>query len=351
MKPSARITVTTGPDRGKLFELTDELVHVGKGADNEVVLADPTLGDHQVSIIRRNGRHAIFAVQASEVTVDGTPLPHERWVWLPENAQIQLNKRTILEFTSLLEADAVETVTASEMEATVIRPRDLESPSSGGTNAPGTGRGAEATTVRRPRVKRAEAKRPEKPAANVARFITDQPGDPLVKLGEDGHLPELMLAEGQEQAQPSQQRSQHSNPLVLIGAFVFSIGLSVLMLFVDPQSLGGAGEQKALARQLVTAFYGGDGTPLEPYEIALRQAQQAHAKGNYGLERRKYRDVLMMLRAENKNPITGLTSLDGDQERQLNRLTFNDLRLVGDDFLQLKNDEKLERLLSILLAE
>src|SRR5205807_4410492 len=45
--------------------------------------------------------------------------------------------------------------------------------------------------------RRAALDRGEKKSRTIARFITDGPGDPLVKLGEDGHLPELMLHETQ----------------------------------------------------------------------------------------------------------------------------------------------------------
>ena len=99
MKSLAKLTVMTGPDRGKLFELGGEIVQIGKGAGNGFILTDATLEDHQVSIVRRNGRFAIYAPLTDQVEVDGTQIPRDRWVWPPDTAQIQLNRRTSLEFS------------------------------------------------------------------------------------------------------------------------------------------------------------------------------------------------------------------------------------------------------------
>jgi hypothetical protein len=343
MTPSAKITVTSGPDRGKFFEVIDEMIHIGKAADNELVLSDPTLGDRQASIVCRNGRHAIFAPETDEIEVDGTRIPADRWVWLPESAHIKLSRRTALEFLALLPLDASASSedVAAEPEPPPAKPARQAAPEPG-TRAEDT-----------PRTKRAggkrDAKRADKPAPKVARFITDQAGDPLVKLGEDGHFPELMLLEGQDAA-PVAVETQKSNPWLLIAAFACSIGLSVAMLFLDLEVTGSSAQKKAAARKAITAYYGVDSTTLEPYQIALRQAGRAFSQGNANLEKKRYRDVLRMLRAENKNPLTGLTILDRAGQQQLERLTFTDLDLLGDDFLSLSSDEKLARLIGILLA-
>ena len=196
-------------------------------------------------------------------------------------------------------------------------------------------------------VKRTE----ERPTANVARFITDQIGDPLVKLGEDGHFPELQLIEeldGKE-ASHAAQPPKNSSPVLLIAAFCCSVGLSLALLFVDIESFGSSGQKKAVARHVLSAFYGNGAAPLQPYQKALRAARNAASQGHTVLERQRYREVLELLRSEDKNPITGLTSLDRGAQDQFAQLTNKQLDLLGEDFMRLKNDEKLARLISILL--
>ena len=56
MGDPATITVTRGPARGEFFELSEELVHIGRGEGNQLVLADDDLAEHQASIAFRNGR-------------------------------------------------------------------------------------------------------------------------------------------------------------------------------------------------------------------------------------------------------------------------------------------------------
>src|SRR5579863_2269079 len=98
MSPCATITVTSGPDRGKVFELTGEMARLGTAPDNEVVLSDSQVGDHHASIVRREGRFAIFTSVSEGLEVDGTEVPAERWVWLPEATSIRVGRRTSVDF-------------------------------------------------------------------------------------------------------------------------------------------------------------------------------------------------------------------------------------------------------------
>src|SRR5437879_4086499 len=100
MSVCARITVTSGPDRGRTFELTGEMVRLGRSPENEVVFSDEQVGDHHASIVRREGRFAIFTSVPSGLEIDGTEVPPERWVWLPETATIRVGERTSLEFVA-----------------------------------------------------------------------------------------------------------------------------------------------------------------------------------------------------------------------------------------------------------
>jgi len=98
MSVSATITVTAGPNRGKVFELAGEMARLGTAPDNEVVLSDPQLGNYHASIVHRQGRFAIFTSVPDGVAVDDTILPVERWVWLPEKTTIRLGSRTTADF-------------------------------------------------------------------------------------------------------------------------------------------------------------------------------------------------------------------------------------------------------------
>src|SRR5205085_10831757 len=118
-----------------------------------------------------------------------------------------------------------------------------------------------------PKVKRsASAKAGKK--STVARFITDGPGDPLVKLGEDGHLPELNLTEGEHRRKRQAEKSQ-SNPLLLVGAIALSFLMSLLVLFVDFGSIGVSTTSKAQARREITEYFGGEKEPPKPYQLSL----------------------------------------------------------------------------------
>src|SRR5262245_25961882 len=112
MVASARITVTAGPDRGKVFQLTGEMVRLGKGLDNDVVLTDAQVGDHHASIVRREGRFAIFTSVSKGLDVDGTEVPPERWVWLPSSATIRIGQKTSVEFVANGSVEAAAAVAA-----------------------------------------------------------------------------------------------------------------------------------------------------------------------------------------------------------------------------------------------
>ena len=292
---TATLTVSHGPDRGAVFRLSDEMAQIGRGPDRHVALNDPELSDLHASIACRNGRYALYALTDS-VEVDDNPIPAERWVWLPEQSHIRLSKRTVLHFTSSAPpppADAIE----RENENSTPRP-----------SAQVNRRGSRSTRAGRPQ--RSGGRK----SANVARFITDQQGDTLVKLGEDGHLPELTLSEASQRRSVEQPKSG-TNPVLVYGAVAFSFVLSAAMLLIDAEPSNVSQREVATARRLVTDFYGRPGDSLKPYQRLLREAQLARARGDYAAEERAYRRVLAMLNSEDYNRTRGperLASLTGD---------------------------------------
>ena len=337
MSAPAKLQVTTGPDRGKSFDLVDELCHIGRAADNQVVLTDPELDPHQASIVHRQGRFAIFTPLADVIHVEGTVIPAEKWVWLPPTAEVQLSRRTVLKFE---QANAAGPIVADDAAARLpgqetMRGKTLDPVAAGAAiaNPKGSPRGAGgksmAATVNEDspetsRARKGTAGRTEH--RKTAKFLTEGPGGPLVRLGEDGHLPELALAEGKAgDAQTAAPKS--TNPVVVVAAVIGSFTLSLLMIFLDAGSGSSASRGKAAARQEIMRFYGKEGQSPRPYQVHLRQARQAWSRADYGREAREYRKVLALLRAE------------GTEK------TFSGVTGNRDD------DRKLEELIATLLAE
>jgi hypothetical protein len=353
MSVCARITVTSGPDRGKVFELTGEMVRLGKAPHNEVVLSDTLVSDQHASIVRREGRFAIFTPVPEGLEVDGTEVPTERWVWLPETATIRVGQRTSVDFVANGAGESVATPTAaastdsrSSPEAPVDSPVARSPGSSSGSavlpgGKSGNGKGRRSMEVPRPgsdapgRSRRSSSERGEKKSRTVARFITDGPGDPLVKLGEDGHLPELALHEAQS-GERSESGARQSNPLLLFVAIGLSFGMTILMLFMDVGSFGDIETKKAEARSEIVQYYGAENETLKAYQIHLREARLARSRKDYETERQEYRKVLAQLRSEYKDKLySGLTG-----RREYNESSTDK-----------KSDQRLEELIGILLGE
>jgi hypothetical protein len=309
----ARITITAGPDAGRSFGLPKELTHIGRGAENDIALSDPKLPDHQASIASRGGRYAIYVPADQQVMVDGSPVPVERWVWLPMTALLRFGSQTQCEFSvgplpggdravSSLNASTVTvpTVTAPVGAASLATAPPPLPPADAGTN------GNDATgTDRKPLGKSAAAKRKKSVRkAEVARFITDQPGDPLVRLGEDGKLPELELADAGQR--PRSERAAEKNPMLLYGVLTCSFVMSLGMLLLDSGPARVTSQQREEARLKLQEFFGEEGEPIEPYQMALRRALIENSQGEYREEKREYSSVLKMLNAADiRDPANG----------------------------------------------
>jgi hypothetical protein len=350
----ATITVTAGPDRGKVFELTGEMVRLGTAADNEVVFSDSQVGDHHASIVRREGRFAIFTSVADGLEVDGTQVPAERWVWLPEMTTIRVGTRTSFEFAAS-EFEPERTPAAAE---TAVR---HSSPAAGTSsqamrtagNASGSAvlSGTRSTVQKGRRLaeaaapgsdppakaRRSAADRGEKKSRTLARFITDGPGDPLVKLGEDGHLPELMLHETKA-GKRTEAGPKQSNPVLLLTAIGLSFGMTILMLLMDVGNFTDSAADKARARTEIMEYYGAEGDTLKPYQLHLREARLARTRKDYETERQEYRAVLAILRSEAKDKLYRYTGLTG-------RLDYE------ESSENKKSDKRLEELIGTLLGE
>lgn len=298
MSETATLTVISGPDRGKVFAISEELVHVGHGPLNHVDLADAEVADHQASIVRRNGRFAVYTPLPRGLEVDGAPIPPERWVWLPHRAAIKIGEHTSLQF------DAAGRSTGPGPALDERREHRAES-SNDGSHRPASPQAV-------PRKSAGKRSRPK--GRQVARFITDHAGEPRVTLGEDGHLPELNLAEGPVR-KASHRRDPRSKSVLVYVVVAVSFSLSLAMLFIDMEPSATSDQGKAQARQEIVTFCGEDDKEPELYQRYLRQAQLASSRGDFDTERQAYRKVLRLLNSEDNNRLTGLTGSPEQDER------------------------------------
>lgn len=352
MDKTAQLVIQTGPDQGQVFPLQSELVRLGSGDGNEIVLSDATLAEHHASIVYREGRFAIVTTHAGGLHIDETPVPPERWIWLPEQASIRLSPQTLLQFTVTSQAQQTATpptvTTAPPQEAVPVgaaasadappSPRPL--PRAGTPKprrvptavSPGTETVDESTeSPARPR------KSAEKKGRQTARFITDGPGEPLVRLGEDGQLPELSLTESGAEGKTS-SRTRESNPYLLLGVVFVSLLMTGAMLFMEGEDSYLPPQNQAAARQELVEYLGTDTDSPASYQLALRRSRQAWARGDRSGEKAELRRVLNMLRSEAKERLQKFSGLTG-------RLDYD-----YDDSSK-RSDRRLEELIAILLSD
>jgi len=150
----------------------------------------------------------------------------------------------------------------------------------------------------------------------VAKFITAEAATSTLAPAPDGKLPELHLDEGQA-AEAAKAKSSGSNPLLLALLLCFSVVMSIVFALVGPSQDGSEESlvKSEARRKIEESFFAKKGKPLEPYQLLLRDAQQAHNRGDLRTERQDYQQVLKLLRAERETFQRGLTgSLKSDQE-------------------------------------
>ncbi|MEI8379770.1 MAG: FHA domain-containing protein [Planctomycetota bacterium] len=303
----ATLTVTTGPDRGQVFPLVDEFIHIGSGADSQVLLTDSQVAEHLASLANRNGRYAIFTPIDNAISVDGNSMKADQWVWLPSRATIKITSKTTLTFQA---GSNDPTATPTEKLPEASPPPVAAVKSKAQPRRAGAKKGDAAGTAGRA----------------VAKFITDRPGEMLVKLGEDGHLPELALQEAAAPKTAKQKEGEKGNPALVYGALGFSLLASMAMMFLEPETFDERRATKTTARrEIVSRFIGDEKGPARPYQRLLREAGLAHSRGDFRGERDAYLAVLNLLNAEDRNAHIGIT---------------------GD----LEDDEKLKGYLAILLG-
>ncbi len=145
----------------------------------------------------------------------------------------------------------------------------------------------------------------------------------------DGKLPELQLAQSEKPEET--QTKTGLNPLVLTALMCFSVAMSVAVVLVDwtPQNTDNL-QNKDNARAYIQQEFFSDMDHrgrLEPYQVYLREADEAHYRHDRKTERAKYRKVLELLRAERgpfQRGLTGSRSRDKKLEERIAILLSDD---------------------------
>lgn len=282
MGQGARIVVCNGPDRGRTFPVTGDVVHIGRGMDNNIVLADPEILDYHFSVSYRDGQCAVSAASTGGVVINGQSIPAEQWVAIAPPARVQVSVETELEILTNEDLTGSVTLTGAEGSSSVAKRRQAAA------------KGKKKTRSTGPR--------------QVAKFITDRPGDPLVKLGTDGRLPELALSEN---ATVKRESKRETSPLLLVVVLGGSLALSLGMLLLDADPAVTQSDSRGSARQKLSEYYRGENAKLLPYQKYLRRAVVAHSQGDAAFERRMYFAVLDLLDAADVRDQANLNGLTG----------------------------------------
>ncbi len=283
------LEILTGPDQGKTFPLESELLHIGRGEDNGIVLSDPGLGDFHASVSQQAGRLSLYANAADQIRVGSTLAPGQQWVAVPLDSRIHLGGET-----------EVRVVDDSKTAAPETPAPEVTPPA----------------TADRRRAARKESKR------QVAKPITNRTGEVAVQMGADGKFPELALAAGTGPTKPARQRKE-SNPVLLFTILAASCLSSAGLLLIDFQpTTVSSSQSQAEARSQLSAFYGTDSALLDPYQKLLRQASVEYSQGNRSQERQLLKQVLELLNSvdiadpENLNGLTGRQTGKGKRSDQ-----------------------------------
>lgn len=163
---------------------------------------------------------------------------------------------------------------------------------------------------------------PAAPSRKVARFITAEAAQSSLKLSAEGKLPELHLSEA-ESAASKREKPGGTNRWVLVGMVGLSVVTSILLATVDLSPTSSSQNRaKQTARQVIETEYFANldsPEPKDPYQILLRDAQRAYARGDDREERLLYNRVLDLLRAERGpfDSVTGTRSRDQRLEEQI----------------------------------
>lgn len=163
---------------------------------------------------------------------------------------------------------------------------------------------------------------PVRPVAIAAssrkvQFIAQETAETPLKPDKEGRLPELALSDSDLHREEVAEEKE-SNPAVLVSVLAVSFMLSLLLLFADFEGAESANMGAKEARVRIAQEYFQSESPQAPlaeYQIYLRRAQRAYARGDLDEERLWYRRVLNLLHAEKAKSYYTVTGTRDRDER------------------------------------
>ncbi len=180
--------------------------------------------------------------------------------------------------------------------------------------APATAPAASAMPIPVPLVDGAPTTSPDAPpqARKVARLVKADAAQSTLQLAADGQLPNLQLQEG-DKNDKGRGQSRSIPPVVMILAWIVSVALTVGIVMFNGENGGSnattPAKREALAKIEDPQFFGDPARGgLLPYQIMLREARQARARGDFKGERKYYKKVLDLLHTETWGGAAGTAS-------------------------------------------
>jgi hypothetical protein len=159
----------------------------------------------------------------------------------------------------------------------------------------------------------------------VPRFKAADPVHKSPQLGADGKLPELSLIEAQKVGKSTAEAKKSRTWLVYTG-LALSMFMSITLATVDvAPSLGNADEKNQAVQEIRNHFAPEGRASLQPYQVALREAERARQRGDRDTQAAYLRRVLELLRTEGRRgSLTGYNEEDKKLENAIAVLLRSD---------------------------
>lgn len=154
-------------------------------------------------------------------------------------------------------------------------------------------------------------------SSRKVQFIAQETAETPLKPDKEGRLPELALSDSELHREDLAEEKE-SNPAVLVSVLAVSFMLSLLLLFADFEGGESVNMGADEARDRIAQEYFHNESPqalLADYQLYLRRAQRAHARGDLNEERQWYRRVLNLLHAETAKSYHTVTGTRDRDER------------------------------------
>lgn len=109
----AQLIMRRGPKPGKVYEITDQIVQIGRGARNDIIIEDHDVSREHCRLVRTESVYEIYDLDSSNGTFVNGQRVRDNWP-LPVQSIIELGESITLEFTPAV--DEVSAAGSSDPE-------------------------------------------------------------------------------------------------------------------------------------------------------------------------------------------------------------------------------------------